>query len=137
GCLVWGSVICGQTGGNFAFVDVAAEWGVTVPNTFGGKDRKDYILESTGTGAAIFDYDGDGANDLFIANGASMDRSAPPAYSQLYHNNGKGQFTDVAREAGLTRAGWAQGACVGDFNNDGRPDLLVTYFGHNSLYRNQ
>ncbi len=119
------------------FVDIAADSGITALNTFGGKDRKDYILESTGTGAAIFDYDGDGANDVFIANGASMDRSAPPVFSQLYHNDGKGHFTDVAREAGLTRAGWAQAACVGDFNNDGRPDLLVTYFGHNSLYRNQ
>jgi hypothetical protein len=120
----------------FRFVDIAAESGVTVPNTFGGKTRKDSILEATGTGVAIFDYDGDGANDLFIANGVGLDPAAPKAPSQLYHNDGKGHFTDVAAAAGLTRTGWAQGACVGDFDNDGRPDLFVTYYGHNSLYRN-
>jgi hypothetical protein len=125
-----------QTPDRFPFVDIAVESGVTVPNTFGGKDRKDYILEATGTGAAIFDYDGDGANDLFIANGATFDPAGPKTPSQLYHNDGKGHFTNVAAQAGLTRTGWAQAACVGDFDNDGKPDLLVTYYGHNSLYRN-
>ena len=57
--------------------------------------------------------------------------------SQLYHNDGKGHFTEVGQQAGLTRTGWAQAACVGDFDNDGHPDLFVTYYGHNSLYRNR
>ena len=118
------------------YVDVAVAWGLTTPNTFGGKDRKDYILETTGTGAAIFDYDGDGANDVFIANGTTLQNGGPATRSQLYHNDGNGHFTDVAEQAGLTRSGWAQGACVADFDNDGHPDLLVTYYGHNSLYRN-
>jgi hypothetical protein len=118
------------------FVDIAAQSGLTVPNTFGGKERKDYVLESTGTGAAIFDYDGDGDNDIFIANGTTFGSNAPPTPSQLYRNDGKGRFTEVGRQAGLTRTGWAQAACVGDFDNDGHPDLLVTYYGHNSLYRN-
>jgi hypothetical protein len=125
------------SGGEFIhFVDQAAPYGITLPNTFGGKERKDYILESTGTGVAIFDYDGDGAEDVFIANGASMDPNAPPSPSQLYHNDGKGHFTEVAAQAGLTRTGWAQAACAGDFDNDGHPDLLVTYYGQNALYRN-
>ena len=111
------------------FVDIAAQSGLTVPNTFGGKEKKDSILESTGTGAAIFDFDGDGANDVFIANG-------PPSRSQLYKNDGAGHFTEVGQQAGLTRTGWAQAACVGDIDNDGRPDLFVTYYGHNTLYRN-
>lgn len=111
------------------FVDIAAVSGLNILNTFGGIDRKDSILESTGTGAAIFDFDGDGANDVFIANG-------PPSRSQLYRNDGIGHFIEVGREAGLTRTGWAQAACVGDIDNDGRPDLFVTYYGHNSLYRN-
>jgi enediyne biosynthesis protein E4 len=111
------------------FVDIAAKSGLTVPNTFGGKDKKDSILESTGTGVAIFDFDGDGANDVFIANG-------PPSRSELYKNDGAGHFTEVGRQAGLTRTGWAQAACVGDIDNDGHPDLLVTYYGHNTLYRN-
>ncbi len=111
------------------FVDVATASGITVSNTFGGRDTKESILESTGTGAAIFDFNGDGANDIFIANG-------PPSRSQLYRNDGRGHFTEVGAAAGLTRTGWAQAACAGDIDNDGRPDLFVTYFGHNSLYRN-
>ncbi len=111
------------------FIDIAAQAGLNVPNTFGGKEKKESILESTGNGAAIFDFDGDGANDIFIGNG-------PPSLSELYKNDGSGHFTEVGREAGLTRTGWAQAACVGDIDNDGHPDLFVTYFGHNSLYRN-
>src|SRR5436190_441659 len=119
------------------FIDIAAQAGLTTPITFGGKDKKDYILESTGTGAAIFDYDGNGANDVFIANGTTLDPNAPPTRSQLYRNDGRGHFTEVGQQAGLTRTGWAQAACVGDFDNDGHPDLFVTYYGPNSLYRNR
>jgi hypothetical protein len=111
------------------FIDIAAKSGLTVSNTFGGKDKKDSILESTGTGVAIFDFDGDGANDIFIANG-------PPSRSELYKNDGTGHFTEVGQQAGLTRTGWAQAACAGDIDNDGHPDLFVTYYGYNSLYRN-
>ncbi|HEY3840143.1 MAG TPA: CRTAC1 family protein, partial [Bryobacteraceae bacterium] len=111
------------------FIDIAAQSGLTVANTFGGKDKKDSILESTGTGVAIFDFDGDGFNDVFIANG-------PPSRSELYRNDGTGHFTEVGQQAGLTRTGWAQAACVGDIDNDDRPDLFVTYYGHNSLYHN-
>lgn len=118
------------------FVDIAAESGLTHANTYGGKDRKDYILESTGSGAAIFDYDGDGANDIFLANGTVLAPGAPATPSLLYRNDGKGRFTEVGRQAGFTRTGWAQAVCTGDFDNDGNPDLLVTYYGANSLYRN-
>src|SRR3954452_15089904 len=104
------------------FIDIAAQAGLTTPITFGGKDKKDYILESTGTGAAIFDYDGDGADDIFIANGTVLTPGAPPVHSQLYRNDGKGHFTEVGRQAGFTRTGWAQASCVGDFDNDGKPD---------------
>ena len=135
-CVLIPLVLESGTSDRFSFVDIAAGSGVTIPNTFGGKDRKDFILEATGTGVAIFDYDGDGANDIFIANGTTFGPGTPKTPSQLYHNDGKGHFTDVAAQAGLTRSGWAQGACVGDFDNDGKPDLLVTYYGHNSLYRN-
>lgn len=120
------------------FIDIAPAAGLSVANTFGGRTQKDYILETTGNGAAIFDFDGDGRNDIFIANGTTLNR-APDAASrlpQLYHNDGNGHFTDVARQAGFAVEGWAQGVCVGDFDNDGRPDLLVTYYGHNRLYRN-
>ncbi len=128
--------IVAQSVGDFKFIDIAPAAGLTVRNTFGDKQNKDYILESTGTGAAIFDYDGDGANDIFIANGTTLGHEGSPTPSQLYHNDGKGHFTDVAAQAGLTRTGWAQAGCTGDFDNDGNEDLFVTYYGHNSLYRN-
>src|SRR5450432_2033064 len=119
-------------------VDIADASGLTLPNTSGGKEKKTYILESTGNGVAIFDYDGDGANDILIANGTTLEGpgSGPPRTLQLYHNDGHGKFTEVGREAGFTIEGWAQGVCVGDYNNDGKPDLLVTYYGYNRLYKN-
>jgi enediyne biosynthesis protein E4 len=120
-----------------SFEDVARSSGLTVPNTFGGKARKDYILETTGNGVAIFDYDGDGAEDVFIANGTTLDRAAGVRHlPQLYHNDGHGHFTEVGEKAGFAVGGWGQGVCVGDYDNDGWPDLLVTYYGHNRLYRN-
>src|ERR1700676_881775 len=127
--LVAAMVAAGADAPAVHFVDIAAQAGLTIPNTSGGREKKDSILESTGTGAAIFDFDGDGVNDIFIANG-------PPSRSQLYKNDGRGHFTEVGQHAGLTRTGWAQAACVGDFDNDGHPDLFVTYYGHNILYRN-
>ena len=111
-----------------SFADIAAGAGLTVPNTFGGKTRKDYILETTGNGVAIFDYDGDGAEDIFIANGTTLGKpAAAPRLPQLYHNDGRGHFTDVAERAGFKIEDWAQSVCVGDYDNDGRPDLLITY----------
>lgn len=118
------------------YIDAAATSGLTSPNVYGGKLKKDYILETTGNGAAIFDYDGDGWNDIFIANGATLDGAGGITHSHLYRNNGAGHFTEVSEKVGLTRKGWAQGACVGDYDNDGHPDLFVTYYGHNILYRN-
>ena len=122
-------------------MDIAKSSGLDIPNTFGGVQKKDYILETTGTGAAIFDFDGDGRNDIFIVNGTTLngaDRASRPAprTSQLYHNDGNGHFTEMARQAGITHEGWGQGVCVADYDNDGRPDMLVTYYGHNVLYRN-
>jgi hypothetical protein len=126
------------SGAEIHFVDIGKSAGLTLPNVSGGEEKKRYILEMTGNGAAIFDYDGDGANDVFIANGTTFNRSrtAPPRPSQLYHNDGSGHFTDVSRQAGFTTEGWAQGVCAGDYDNDGYIDLLVTYYGHNVLYRN-
>jgi enediyne biosynthesis protein E4 len=140
--LLCGVVLCvAITGGSsisIRLVDIAGPSGLTVPNTFGGRDQKTYILESTGNGAAIFDYDGDGANDILIANGTTLE--GPPAGTsrtvQLYHNDGHGRFTDVSNQAGFTVEGWAQGVCVGDYDNDGKPDVLITYYGHNRLYHN-
>ncbi len=125
------------------FRDIAASAGLDGKNIYGGLERKDYILETTGNGVAIFDYDGDGRNDIFIANGTRLTNFPDAAgLPQLYHNEGNGRFKNVATQAGFKptgseRQGWAQGVCVGDYDNDGWPDLLVTYYGHNVLYRNR
>ncbi len=121
------------------YVDIAKPAGLTTSNTFGKREHKDYILETTGNGAAIFDFDGDGFNDIFIANGTTLEplaEGAKPPIAQLYRNDGHGKFQDVAARAGLTYSGWGQGVCVGDYDNDGHPDMLVTYYGHNILYHN-
>ena len=110
------------------YFDVAAASGLTGKNIYGGLQRKDYILETTGNGVAIFDYDGDGKDDLFFANGTTLNsKPGDGGRLQLYHNDGNGHFTEVAAKAGLTQVGWAQGVCVGDYDNDGHPDLMVTY----------
>ncbi len=135
---LFGAVILWAAGGRIRFTDGAAEAGLNLVNTYGGAARKDYILETTGNGVAIFDYDGDGRNDLFFVNGTTLQprSGAPPATLQLYHNDGAGRFSDVSRKAGFTAEGWGQGVCAGDYDNDGRTDLLVTYYGHNVLFRN-
>lgn len=117
------------------FVDNAEKAGLKEPVTFGGRESKAYIIETTGTGVAIFDYNNDGWPDIFIVNGTTIGaKEATPSF--LYRNNKDGTFTNVAAEAGITETGWGQGACVGDYDNDGNEDLFVTYYGKNRLYHN-
>ena len=128
------------------FTDVAKKAGLTMVNTFGGVATKKYIIETTGTGVAIFDADNDGWPDIFIVNGTKLSEKAPAASdgksatdapsNHLYHNNRDGTFTDITRKAGLVHTGWGQGVCVGDYDNDGWPDMFVTYYGDNVLYHN-
>jgi len=121
------------------FTDIAGKSGLTMENVFGGKETKKYIIETTGTGVAIFDYDNDGWPDIFIVNGTTLEGSPPGKgpTSHLYRNNHDGTFKDVTVEAGLIATGWGQGVCVGDYDNDGWEDLYVTYYGKNRLYHNQ
>ena len=107
-------------------------------NVFGGKDTKRYIIETTGNGVAIFDYDNDGWPDIFVVNGTTLEGfpSGKAPTSHLYHNNHDGTFTDVTEKAGLAVTGWGQGVCVGDYDNDGWEDLYVTYYGKNRLFHN-
>ncbi len=118
------------------FVDVAAGSGVDLVTTF-GREEKRYIIEYTGTGAALTDYDSDSDLDLYLVNGSAIDLppGAPPT-DRLYRNEGGFRFTDVTEAAGLGDTGWGGGVLAGDADNDGDPDLLVTNFGPNVLYRN-
>lgn len=121
------------------FTDVAQQSGLTMKNVFGGVDTKKYIIETTGTGVAIFDYDNDGWPDIFLVNGTTLEGfptgKAPTGH--LYRNNHDGTFTDVTDKAGLAASGWGQGVCVGDYDNDGWEDLYLTYYGKNRLYHNE
>ena len=117
------------------FVDIAAKAGLTSKVTFGGVTSKNYIIETTGTGVAIFDYDNDGWPDIFVVNGTTLKSSSKEA-GHLYHNNHDGTFTDVSAKSGIGHTGWGQGVCVGDYDNDGYEDMFITYYGKNVLYHN-
>src|SRR5580658_7285645 len=124
--------------GTVEFEDIARQEGLTALDVYGGEKHKEFIIETTGNGAAVFDYDNDGWPDIFLPNGSTVDgfpKGKEPT-GHLYHNNHDGTFTDVTQKAGLARAGWGQGGCVGDFDNDGQLDLFVTYWGQNVLYHN-
>jgi hypothetical protein len=118
------------------FVDVAHAAGLKDAIIYGEPDRFTYIVESMATGCAFLDYDNDGWMDIFILGGRTLAGTPPGCGNRLYHNNRDGTFTDVTAKAGLADPGWAQGVCVGDYNNDGFEDLFLTYYGQNRLYRN-
>jgi hypothetical protein len=122
----------------FAFSEVAETAGIEAVTVFGGRERNRYLLETTGCGAALIDYDGDGRLDVFLVNGTTLEGfpAGEEPTNHLYHNLGNGRFEDVTSQAGLVAGGWGQGACVGDHDNDGDEDLFVTYYGQNRMYEN-
>ncbi|MGI9072590.1 MAG: CRTAC1 family protein [Bryobacteraceae bacterium] len=119
------------------FRDIAEQAGLSATNVSGPDSHKKYILETTGQGVGIFDYDNDGRPDIFIVNATTLDSKGEQPTSHLYRNLGSLRFKDVTREAGLTRSGWGQGVCIGDYDNDGLRDLFVTYYGQSILYHNE
>jgi enediyne biosynthesis protein E4 len=133
-----GSQVSVPTPPRVNFVDIAAGAGLTAKTVAGDEKRKKYIIETTGSGAAFFDYDNDGWPDVFLVNGSTLAGfpNGQGPTSHLYHNNGDGTFTDVTRKAGVALRGWGQGVCAGDYDNDGWIDLYVTFWGHNVLLRN-
>jgi hypothetical protein len=118
------------------FEDEAAKAGLTAPVIAGGEKAKKYIIEANGTGVALLDLDQDGWLDIFLVNGSRLEGAPPDSGNRLYRNRRDGQFADVSAAAGLGGPGWGNGVCAGDFDNDGRTDLYVTYWGSNRLYRN-
>jgi hypothetical protein len=119
------------------FVDRALERGLDLVVTF-GSEKKNYIVERTGTGVGLSDYDGDGDLDVYFVNGSLLDLppGQPPPSDRLYRNDGSARFTDVTLEAGLREAEWGAGCLFADFDNDGDLDLFVSNFGPDVLYRN-
>ena len=121
------------------FEDVATAAGLEFQHVLGQAEGKRYILETTGSGVALFDYDADGLLDIFLVNGRPWTQpdSSPGPTSRLFRNVGGLRFEDVTEEAGLLRTGWGQGVCVGDYDSDGFDDLFVTHYGPDLLYRNE
>jgi len=127
------------------FADVTANLGVQFQHAAPHTSKK-YLLETMGSGVALFDYDNDGRLDLFLVNGAEIKDPTPSAtipaktgpkfWNRLYHQNSDGTFEDVTEKAGLQGAGYGMGVAVGDYDNDGFEDLFVTGYGGNHLYHN-
>src|SRR5579863_4331095 len=117
-------------------IDITASTGIHFEHLSSPEQR--FIVESMSGGVALIDYDGDGWPDIYFTNAQTVDmaRAGIKARSALWHNNHDGTFTDVTDKAGVGYPCWAMGAAVGDYNNDGWTDLLVTCFGGVILYRN-
>jgi enediyne biosynthesis protein E4 len=125
--------------GPVVFQDIAAKAGLTTWRHTMGSPNKQFIVEATGSGVALLDYDQDGWLDIYMVNGSTFDAlsgKTPAPHSALFHNNHDGTFTDVAAKAGVTNERWGMGVAVGDYDNDGWPDLFVANFGKNRLYHN-
>ena len=123
------------------FMDVTHQSGLAFQHSFGDDDMSN-ILESTGSGCAFLDYDGDGNMDIYAVNGCYLEGINENGHldvsltNHLYRNNGDGTFTDVTEQAGVGDRGYGMACVVGDYNNDGHSDLYVTNYGPNTLYRN-
>jgi hypothetical protein len=117
--------------------DVTAPSGIAFRHTDGSSGRY-YLIESVASGLATFDYDGDGWVDIYFLNGCALPGAVPDpqATNALYRNLGGFRFVDVTASAGVGDTGYGLGVTVGDYNNDGHPDLYCNNFGPNVLYRN-
>ncbi len=131
-------------GGNSAglplFDEVAGEAGLGAFRDVCGSRRKEYLVETVGSGVAVFDYDGDGLPDILLISGSRFGLPPHPRLpapsSRLYRNNGDGTFSDVTYASGLVNTGWGMGVAVADYDNDGHPDVYITNFGRNALFHN-
>ena len=125
--------------GPVIFQNVARQAGLTTWHNTNGTPEKRFIVEAKGSGVCLLDYDNDGWLDIYLVSGSTFDaqsgKTTPPR-AALFHNNHDGTFTDVTEKAGVGNGRWGLGCAVGDYNNDGWPDIYVTNLGKNRLYRN-
>ena len=125
--------------GPVVFQDVAEKAGLSAWHHVMGTPERKFIIETVGSGVGLLDYDNDGWLDIYLVNGSTYDAErgkATPPHAALFHNNHDGTFTDVAAKAGVTNDRWGFGVAIGDYDNDGWPDIYVTNFGKNRLYHN-
>jgi hypothetical protein len=121
------------------FEDVTAKTALAAFRHRAGSPSKDYILDTPASGLAIFDYDSDGRPDIYLLNGstfAALAGKERPPRAALYRNLGNWKFEDVTDKAGVANERWGFGVAVGDYDNDGRPDMYVSNYGTSRLYRN-
>ncbi len=120
------------------FTDATPSSGLEAFDGLQGSVAKDHIIEVMGGGAAFLDFDDDGALDILLVRGSTIEafRQGGDLMCSLFRGDGAGHFEDVTVRAGLTSRGWGQGVAVGDYNGDGRIDLFLTGYGGNVLYRN-
>jgi len=126
-----------QAAPNVSYSDVTTAAGLAGFRHVSGTEDKAYLIETTGSGVAMVDFDNDGLVDIYLVNGSTLDRvlaGSPAPKAALFHNNGDGTFRDTTESAGVANERWGQGACAGDFDNDGREDFYVANFGPNRLY---
>jgi hypothetical protein len=121
------------------FSDITHAAGLDTFHHKSGTPEKSTILEMPGSGVAVLDYDNDGWLDIYLLNGSTFSalqgKEGPPR-ALLFHNNHDGTFTDVTDKAGVANERWGFGVVVGDYDNDGWPDIYVSNFGKNRLYHN-
>lgn len=127
----------GTAGVKEGFEEIAQASGIAAFQHTDGSSGRKFFVEQMGSGVAIFDYDGDGWPDIYLCSGAPLPGyKGPRPQNRLFRNKHDGTFEDVTEKAGVACGKYCIGVAIGDYNNDGHPDLYVTGFGGNTLYRN-
>jgi hypothetical protein len=125
--------------GAIVFQDITKQAGLASWRHVMGAQEIRLILEADGSGVGLIDYDNDGWLDIYMVNGSTfnaLDGKEVPPHAALFHNNHDGTFTDVAAAAGVTNDRWGFGVAIGDYDNDGWPDIFVSNYGKSRLYHN-